>query len=480
MVFRYRHGDRPLDGYTIQRGVGQGGFGEVYYALSDGGREVALKYLRDNPAVELRGVSQCMNLKSPHLVKVFDVKHNQDGEFFVVMEYVQGPSLRDMLIAEPRGLGPQKAAFLVRELAKGLGYLHDHGIVHRDMKPGNVFYEDGYVKIGDYGLSKFISVTRHSLQTASVGTVHYMAPEVGSGHYHRGIDIYAVGVMLYEMLLGRVPFEGSSMAEVLMKHLTAQPAVDSLPKPFAGVIRKALAKDPKDRYQTMDEMAEDLLGVDEVRQSLARFETFSLTDAVRRTAPKVAAGAAAGAGAATVAAEPRFAPPGAAHGVVTGVGEAFRSLADAAGDALKAAAAGVPYGVPVGRGSALSAEATVGHLRYAGFWIRCLAAFIDVLLVGLIAHPFVGDQATGALMILYQGILVGVWNGQTVGKRACGIKIISADGRPCTLGRSFGRALAKILSAVTLLIGYLMIPFDSKKRGLHDRVAGTLHVYALQ
>ncbi len=143
MAYTYRHGDRPLEGFTVQRAVGRGGFGEVYYAVSDGGREVALKYLRDNPDVELRGVTHCMNLSSPHLVKVFDVKKNADGEYFIVMEYIEGTSLRDLLIAEPKGLGPQKAAFFIRELAKGLGYLHEHGIVHRDMKPGNIFYEDG-------------------------------------------------------------------------------------------------------------------------------------------------------------------------------------------------------------------------------------------------------------------------------------------------------------------------------------------------
>ena len=172
MAFTFKHGDKPLDGYVIQRGVGRGGFGEVYYALSEGGKEVALKYLRDNPQIELRGVSHCMNLKSPYLVTIYDVRQNADGDNFIVMEYVNGPSLRDLLIAEPNGLGLQKAAFFISEIGKGLGYLHDRGIIHRDMKPGNIFYEDGYVKIGDYGLSKFISLSRHSGQTASVGTVH--------------------------------------------------------------------------------------------------------------------------------------------------------------------------------------------------------------------------------------------------------------------------------------------------------------------
>ncbi len=114
MAFTFKHGDRPLAGYEIQRGVGRGGFGEVYYAISDGGREVALKYLREHPEVELRGIAQCINLKSPHLVSIFDVKQNPEGEYFVIMEYISGPSLRDMLIAESIGLGAQKAAFFIR------------------------------------------------------------------------------------------------------------------------------------------------------------------------------------------------------------------------------------------------------------------------------------------------------------------------------------------------------------------------------
>ena len=285
MAYSFKHGDRPIDGYTIQRAVGRGGFGEVYYAVSDGGREVALKYLHNNAQIELRGVSNCINLKSPHLVAIFDVKKTVDGEYGIIMEYCSGPSLRDLLIAEPKGFAPEKAAFFMREIAKGLSYLHDRGIVHRDLKPGNIFYDDGYVKIGDYGLSKFISVSRHSGQTASVGTVHYMAPEIGSGNYSKGVDIYALGVMLYEMLLGRVPFEGSSMAEILMKHLTTQPELDALPEPFGDVIRKALQKDPKDRYQSVDEMVNDILDVDAVKQSLAGFSTKSLDGAVHRGSP---------------------------------------------------------------------------------------------------------------------------------------------------------------------------------------------------
>src|SRR5688500_12218000 len=104
-AYRYKHGDQPLDGYTIHRAAGRGGFGEVYYALSDSGREVALKVIQGYEAIELRGVSQCMNLKSPHLVTIFDVKKNQDGVPFVIMEYVGGPSLRAIIDEAPGGLG---------------------------------------------------------------------------------------------------------------------------------------------------------------------------------------------------------------------------------------------------------------------------------------------------------------------------------------------------------------------------------------
>jgi serine/threonine protein kinase/TM2 domain-containing membrane protein YozV len=285
--FRYKYGDRPLDGYTIQRAAGWGGFGEVYYAISDSGRQVALKEIQNYEQIELRGVSQCMNLKSPHLVSIFDVKYNQKNHPFVVMEYVSGVSLRDLIKESPNGLGTQKAAFFLREIAKGLSFLHECGIVHRDLKPSNIFYENGYVKIGDYGLTKAISASRHSGQTITVGTVHYMAPEIGAGCYDRSIDIYALGVLLYEMLTGQVPFFGASPAEILMKHMSAEPELDNIEEPFAQVIRKALAKDPADRYKTIQEMVEDVFGSETIRNSVSQFSPEALSIVAERVAKKV-------------------------------------------------------------------------------------------------------------------------------------------------------------------------------------------------
>jgi serine/threonine protein kinase len=287
--YQYKHGDRPLEGYTIERAAGRGGFGEVYYAISDSGRQVALKAVQSYEQIELRGISHCMNLKSPHLVSIFDVKYNKDGRPFVVMEFVSGASLGDMLKDSPSGLGEQKAAFFMREIAKGLSYLHDCGIVHRDLKPSNIFYEDGYVKIGDYGLSKAISASVHSGQTITVGTVHYMAPEIGSGCYDRSIDIYAMGIILYEMLTGQVPYFGSSPAEILMKHITAEPDLTGISDPFATAIRKSLTKDPKQRYQTVQEMVEGIFGSEHVRNSVSQFSPESLSMVAAKAAEKLQA-----------------------------------------------------------------------------------------------------------------------------------------------------------------------------------------------
>lgn len=264
-AYHYQQGDRPLDGYTIQYALGRGGFGEVYFAVSDSGREVALKSVQNFEDVELRGIGHCMNLKSPHLVTIFDIKHADHGTPWVIMEYVSGPSLRDILDDAPEGLGIEQATFFLRELARGLSYLHEAGVVHRDMKPHNVFFEDGAVKIGDYSLSKVITTSHRSGNTTTVGSVHYMAPEISLGRYDKTVDIYALGVMLFEMLTGQPPYVGESMGEVLMKHLSSDPDVSQLSEPFAGAVVKAMQRDPADRFQTTEELLDAVADVDHAK-----------------------------------------------------------------------------------------------------------------------------------------------------------------------------------------------------------------------
>jgi serine/threonine protein kinase len=256
MKFTYSSGQRPLEGYTLKRGIGRGGFGEVYLAVSDGGKEVALKLLRDNQEIELRGVAQCLNLKHPNLVALFDLRTDNRGEHWVVMEHVAGESLHVILGRHPEGLPMELAREWFLGLARAIAYLHDHGIVHRDLKPGNVFIENGAVKVGDYGLSKAISSSQRTAQTQSIGTVHYMAPEISSGNYNKSIDIYAAGVILYEMLTGKVPFDGESAGEVLMKHLTAPPDLSAVPPMFVPILSRALSKNPAQRYLSMTELAQ--------------------------------------------------------------------------------------------------------------------------------------------------------------------------------------------------------------------------------
>jgi len=248
MKFTFPPESKPLEGYTIKRAIHRGGFGEVYYALSDAGKEVALKLLNNNLDVELRGVTQCLNLKHPNLLTLFDIRTDEDGDHWIVMEYVSGGMLTDNVEQHPDGMPVELVESWLSGIAAGLNFLHDRGIVHRDLKPANIHREQGVVKIGDVGLSKFISESRRSAQTQSVGTVYYMAPEVARGRYGREVDIYSLGIILYELLTGRVPFEGETTAEILMKHLTEHPDLSLVPDRLRPVIGRALAKDPQERY----------------------------------------------------------------------------------------------------------------------------------------------------------------------------------------------------------------------------------------
>ncbi len=249
--FTHTAESRPLEGYTIKRPLHRGGFGEVYFAVSDGGRDVALKLLQHNVDVELRGVQQCLNLSHPNLVTIFDVRQDGDGDYWIVMEYVPGETLDEVLRRENRPLPMQEVLRWMRGLCAGVSYMHQRGIVHRDLKPSNIFGADGTVKIGDIGLSKFITASRRSAHTESVGTVYYMAPEISRGRYGNEVDIYAIGIIAYELLTGDVPFDGESAGEILMKHLTQPPNLKAVPERLRPVIQRALAKDPQQRQRSV-------------------------------------------------------------------------------------------------------------------------------------------------------------------------------------------------------------------------------------
>ena len=269
MKFTFAPEARPLDGYTIKRAVHRGGFGEVYYALSDAGKEVALKLLNNNLEIELRGVRQCLNLKHPNLVTIFDIRQDGDNDHWVIMEFVSGRGLYEVLRDYPSGMPLEEVLFWLDGITAGLSFLHDRGIVHRDLKPANVFQDPTGVKIGDVGLSKYISESRRSAQTQSVGTVYYMAPEVAKGRYGREVDVYAMGIMLYEMITGKVPFDGQTTAEILMKHLTAEPDLSCLPEGIRPVLSAALEKDPDKRTTSVEELQRQFRNVVETADMTA-------------------------------------------------------------------------------------------------------------------------------------------------------------------------------------------------------------------
>ncbi|HEY1685162.1 MAG TPA: serine/threonine-protein kinase [Tepidisphaeraceae bacterium] len=409
--FQYKHGDRPLEGYTIQRAAGRGGFGEVYYAISDSGREVALKLVHTYEQIELRGISQCMNLKSPHLVTIFDVKYGDDGRPWVIMEYVNGPSLRELLDAAPSGLGAAKSAFFLREIGKGLTYLHDCGIVHRDLKPGNIFYENGYVKIGDYGLSKTMSVTRHSGQTVAVGTLHYMAPEIGEGCYDCRIDIYALGALLFEMLTGQVPFFGSSPAEVLMKHLTSEVNLDAVEEPFRSTIRKAMAKNPADRFQRVQDMVDAVFGSEQIRSSVSQVSAESLSTVAGRVAPKIGSGAAAG--------FPPRPPQDRWEEMADRVTDRFTKF----GDRIKNVGDRIADRVNQGRWNqnspfpAAGAEGATAKNDSVTKPVRILLAFMAAFLAAFLAMANTDSRHGAQAMVMVWVAICGAWIGAGVSRR---------------------------------------------------------------
>jgi hypothetical protein len=255
MRFTYRSGQRPLDGFTLKRGVGQGGFGEVYFAVSDGGKEVALKLLRGHTDAELRGISHCLNLKHPNLVHLYDLRSDERGDKWVVMEYVFGESLAQVINRHPTGLSTELIREWCSALSRGVAYLHDRGVIHRDLKPANIFIEHGHLKIGDYGLSRRMSSSERGELTRGVGTPHYMAPEIKNGNYGRSIDVYACGVILFEMLTGHPPFDGETPAEVLMKHQLDTPDLSKVPTHLRPILERVLEKDPAKRYPTVVEFS---------------------------------------------------------------------------------------------------------------------------------------------------------------------------------------------------------------------------------
>lgn len=261
--------------YRVEALLGRGGMAAVYRAFDTRlHRHVALKvlyphYVADPDIIERfrREAITAAQLDHPHIAPIYDVGE-ADGIHFLTMKLLPGPSLADALQREGR-LAPARAVALAYEVAAALDEAHARGIVHRDIKPGNVLFDDrGRAVLTDFGIAKSLDAPALTESSVIVGTPDYIAPEqidprlASDGKIDRRADLYSLGALLYRALTGRRPYDGSSQA-VLVAHLRDEPPppssiVPALPPALDRVIAKAMAKRPDDRYSTASELAEAL------------------------------------------------------------------------------------------------------------------------------------------------------------------------------------------------------------------------------
>jgi serine/threonine protein kinase len=265
-------GEKIADRYEVEELVGHGGMSSVYKAKDSLlERHVALKILHEQYGAdegfverfkrEARSVAQ---LQHPNVVTVID-RGEENGRQYIVFEYIDGENLKEHVVRHGR-LEVREALEIAVEVARGLAFAHEQGLVHRDVKPQNILlYGDGHAKVTDFGIARTVDVDGGMTQTGTVlGTSNYIAPEQASGQpVDAHSDVYALGVVLYELLAGEVPFPGESFVAVAMKHMH-EPAPNLLdvrgdvPLRVAAAVDRALEKDPEQRFPTMDAFAAEL------------------------------------------------------------------------------------------------------------------------------------------------------------------------------------------------------------------------------
>lgn len=259
------------DRYMIVTSLGEGGMADVYLAIDTIlNREVAIKILRgelSNDPVTLlrfqREANAASKLNHPNVVDVYDVGESE-GRHYIVMEYVRGRTLKQ-LISQRGALDKKEAVDIMMQLTSAVQHAHENHIIHRDIKPQNVLVkDDGTVKITDFGIALAHDAVQLTQNDAVLGSAHYLAPETTRGEpASNQIDIYALGIVFYELLSGSVPFKGENPVQIAMKHLREDvPGIrdfnPTLPQSIENIIIKATVKNRKLRYQTAQEMLNDL------------------------------------------------------------------------------------------------------------------------------------------------------------------------------------------------------------------------------
>jgi serine/threonine protein kinase len=256
--------------YAVERPLGKGGMARVYLARDEAlQRPVAVKVLAGDLADEsfrrrfLREAQLAARLSHPNVVHVFDTGE-VDAQPYIVMEYVPGETVADLLV--PRGkLTPAEAVEIVAQACGGLQHAHDHGLVHRDVKPQNLLVrDDGCVKIADLGIARADESTRLTQRGTVLGTAAYLSPEQAAGEeVTPAADVYSLGAVLYELLTGRTPYQFSSLAELAHKQATGEivPPRDlepGIPDRLEAVVMRCLAREPRFRPNSAAELAAEL------------------------------------------------------------------------------------------------------------------------------------------------------------------------------------------------------------------------------
>ena len=256
--------------YRLERKLGGGGMADVWLAEDQElGRKVAIKMLHDRYANDTqfverfrREATHAAGLSHPNVVSIFD-RGEAGGSYFIVMEYVEGRTLKELIVT--RGPCPVPVAIsYVRQVLAALRYAHRNGIVHRDIKPHNVLVDhEGRVKVADFGIARAGS-SQMTEAGSIIGTAQYLSPEQARGApVDESSDLYSTGILLFELLTGKVPFTGETPVEIAMKHLSQVPPAPSsirseVPHDLDLVVLRALAKEPADRYRSAKEMDRDL------------------------------------------------------------------------------------------------------------------------------------------------------------------------------------------------------------------------------
>ncbi|AAU23333.1 Stk1 family PASTA domain-containing Ser/Thr kinase [Bacillus licheniformis] len=264
-------GRRISGRYEILRAIGGGGMANVYLALDiilD--REVAIKVLRFDFVHDAdfirrfrREAQSAASLDHPNIVSIYDVGE-EDDIYYIVMEYVEGMTLKEY-INRTGPLHPKEAVQIMEQIVSAIAHAHDNQIVHRDIKPHNILIDHmGHIKVTDFGIAMALSSTTITHTNSVLGSVHYLSPEQARGGLStKKSDIYSLGIVLFELLTARMPFEGESAVSIALKHLQSEtPSVKrwnpAVPQSIENVVLKAMAKDPFHRYEAAEEMENDL------------------------------------------------------------------------------------------------------------------------------------------------------------------------------------------------------------------------------